>query len=205
MKESLPFSQACENNKQPIAEVLQRHLSRPGRLLEIGSGTGQHGYYFSQLFPHIDFQPSDREEYLPHIRQWVQAACRPNFNPPLELDVNQYQPQSETYDYLFSANTSHIMSWTEVERFFSLIPRLLKGDGLFFLYGPFNYQGKFTSQSNARFDQWLKAQAPHQGIRNFEDIDQLAKEQGLQLLEDNPMPANNRTLVWQMQSEQVSG
>lgn len=196
-----PFSQASENNKRPIGTVLSRHLHTPGRLLEIGSGTGQHGHFFAQEFPHINWQPSDRRDNLALIQLWVNDEPRPNYPAPLEIDVNTFNPppQNKPYDYLFSANTAHIMSFDEVNLFFNLIPKMLAPKGLFFLYGPFNYQGQYTSESNARFDEWLKAQAPHQGIRDFEAINKLAELQGLSLLEDNAMPANNRTLVWQLE------
>lgn len=197
-----PFSQASENNKRPIGTVLSRHLRSPGRLLEIGSGTGQHGHFFAQEFPHITWQPSDRRDNLPLIQMWVNDEPKPNYLAPREIDVNTFNPvatsHQDTYDYLYSANTAHIMSIEEVTLFFGLIPQMLTPEGLFFLYGPFNYQGQYTSESNARFDEWLKAQAPHQGIRDFEAINALAMQQGLSLIEDNAMPANNRTIVWQL-------
>lgn len=195
----LPFSQSCENNKQPIAEVLARHIQVPARLLEIGSGTGQHGYYFSQRFPGLHWQPSDCAENLPMIRQWVDAAGRDNYAQPLLLDVAEPQLSSYQYDYLFSANTLHIMAWSEVEAFFQLVPRVLRDGGLLIVYGPFNYGGAFTSDSNAQFDRWLKSRAVHQGIRDIEAVNALAAQHGLTLIEDNAMPANNRTLVWRHQ------
>lgn len=195
----LPFSQSCENNKQPIAEVLARHIEVPARLLEIGSGTGQHGYYFSERFPGLYWQPSDCAENLPMIRQWVEAADRDNYVQPLLLDVAETQLSSQQYDYLFSANTLHIMAWPEVEAFFRLVPQVLHRDGLLIVYGPFNYGGAFTSDSNAQFDQWLKSRAAHQGIRDIQAVSTLAAQHGLTLIEDNAMPANNRTLVWRHQ------
>ncbi|MEE4251191.1 MAG: DUF938 domain-containing protein, partial [Alcanivoracaceae bacterium] len=162
--DQLPFSQACENNRKPIGAVLARHIKVPARLLEIGSGTGQHGYYFSESFPGLQWQPSDCAENLPIIRQWVEAAGRDNYAWPLLLDVAHPQLSAQQYDYLFSANTLHIMAWAEVEAFFRLVPQMLRGGGLLIVYGPFNYGGAFTSESNARFDQLLKSRAPHQGI-----------------------------------------
>lgn len=191
-----PFSQACANNQQPILEVLQRHILQPGTLLEIGSGTGQHGVYMAGHLPHILWQSSDIAAHLPGIESWRQDAMLSNLAPPLPFDVNDHALPVTPCPYLFSANTLHIMSWPSVVALFQKIPRLLLPDGLAFFYGPFNYQGCFTSDSNARFDQWLKNQAPHQGIRDFEAIATLAQAAGLTLLEDCPMPANNRTLVW---------
>lgn len=191
-----PFSQACENNQQPILEVLRRHVSVPGTLLEIGSGTGQHAVFMARHLPQLQWQPTDVPANLPGIDAWRTEAGLGNVAPPLAFDVWDATPSLTPSRYLFSANTLHIMSWETVQRFFSLIPSLLEPDGIAFFYGPFNYNGIFTSDSNARFDQWLKAQAPHQGIRDFAAVAQLAEQAGMALIEDCPMPANNRTLVW---------
>lgn len=194
---SLPFSQSCENNREPIGAVLRRHIRTPARLLEIGSGTGQHGYYYSAEFAELFWQPSDRAENLSAISQWVAAAGRDNFAEPLQLDVLDAPVLHQTYDYLFSANTLHIMPWRAVEAFFALMPSLLKTEARVFIYGPFNYGGQFTSDSNAAFDRWLKEAGAHRGIRDREAVEQLAGQAALELLEDNPMPANNRLLVFQ--------
>ena len=83
-----------------------------------------------------------------------------------------------------------------VEAMFAGVGRLLAPGGLFALYGPFNYGGDYTAESNARFDRWLKELDPLSGIRDFETLDRLAGEAGMVLLGDHPMPANNRTLCW---------
>ena len=198
---SKPFSQACANNQQPILDVLRRYLTEPGTVLEIGSGTGQHAVFMAQHLPHIHWQPSDISAHLPGIRAWRDDAALPNVATPLCFDVTDAAaPFAASARYLFSANTLHIMSWQNVERFFRWIPDLLQPGGLAFFYGPFNYQGAFTSDSNTQFDAWLKSQAPHQGIRDFEAITDLADAAGLTLVEDCAMPANNRTLVWRRDS-----
>lgn len=127
---------------------------------------------------------------------WLDEASLPNVLPPLALDVNQTGWRRDRYDAVFSANTLHIMSWPEVERFFAGVGDVLETGGLLAVYGPFNANGAFTSESNARFDAWLKARDPASGVRDFEAVDALARAQGLILLRDIAMPANNRTLVW---------
>ena len=194
----LPFSQACENNREPIRQVLSQYVQQEQvTLLEIGSGTGQHGAYITGKHPGIHWHPTDRQENLEGIRAWVTHTGHQNFYAPVELDINHPRWQGEPVDLVFSANTAHIMSWDEVQRLFEFLPGALKSGGYFLLYGPFNYNGRFTSESNAQFDDWLKSQAAHRAIRDFEKVDALAQEQGLQLVNDHPMPANNRTLVWQ--------
>ncbi len=192
-----PFSQSCENNKQPILEVLRRYLQAPGSVNEIGSGTGQHAVFMAAQLPHLAWQPSDVADNLPGIVAWCEEADLDNLAQPLRFDVNDKDTPLEPASYLFSANTLHIMSWPSVERLFDWLPQLLLPEGIACFYGPFNYQGQFTSESNARFNEWLKSRGEHQGIRDFEAIAQLAENAGMRLLEDCAMPANNRILVWQ--------
>ena len=192
---SLPFSQACENNKRPILDVLKQHLPETGLVLEVGSGTGQHAAYFSEQLPSIQWQPSDRASYLDGINRWRQQSALKNFLTPLTLDVKDSWP-TITADAVFSANTLHIMSWPEAQQFFKKLPSVLKSGGVVCVYGPFNYGGKYTSESNAAFDQMLKARDPLSGIRDFEAANKLANGAGLSLLADYTMPANNRCLLW---------
>lgn len=192
-----PYSEACEKNQSAILEVLQSALSRQHHVLEIASGTGQHAVHFGRALPHLTWQTSE----LPHnhagIRAWLDEAALPNVLPPVALDVTDAHWPAGVVDAIFNANTVHIVSEPEVERMFAGIARTLSAGGILCLYGPFNYHKKFTSESNARFDVWLKSRNPESGIRDFEAIDQLAKTHGLRLLQDVAMPSNNRTLVWQ--------
>ena len=192
-----PYSEACEKNQSAILEVLQSALSRQHHVLEIASGTGQHAVHFGRALPHLTWQTSE----LPHnhagIRAWLDEAALPNVLPPVALDVTDAHWPTGVVDAIFNANTVHIVSEPEVERMFAGIARTLSAGGILCLYGPFNYHKKFTSESNARFDVWLKSRNPESGIRDFEAIDQLAKTHGLRLLQDVAMPSNNRTLVWQ--------
>lgn len=190
-----PFSQACENNKAPILEVLKEHLNASDYVLEVGSGTGQHAVHFAQSLQHLQWQPADREENIEGINLWRDWAQLGNLLAPLILDVNQPWPVT-TAQNIYSANTLHIMSWGEVELFFKAVDNILTPSGVLCVYGPFNYDGEFSSESNARFDQWLKARDPLSGIRDFEAVNNLAEAAGLSLLADYPMPANNRCLVW---------
>lgn len=191
-----PFSQACENNKQPIFEHLQQVFAEVGSVLEIGSGTGQHAVFFAPRMPHLTWQPSDLAENLPGIRAWIQTGQAANLKLPIELDVTWDAWPVDRVDGIFSANSLHIMSWPSVGRLFEGVGRTLKPGGVLCLYGPFNYGGAYTSTSNAQFDQWLKQQNPDSAIRHFEDVNALASDQGLVLCSDHAMPANNRLLVW---------
>lgn len=191
-----PFSESCEQNKQPILEVLRSWFADRAHVLEIGSGTGQHAVFFAANLPHLAWQTSDRAENHPGIRAWLGEAALANTRAPLTLDVAAPWPEIQA-DAVFSANTTHIMHWNEVEAFFDGVGRLLPEGGLFALYGPFNQGGQFTSDSNAKFDQWLKARDPMSGVRNFEDLDGLARAAGMWLKAEVAMPANNRSLCWE--------
>jgi cyclopropane fatty-acyl-phospholipid synthase-like methyltransferase len=190
------FSSACERNREPILSVLHQVLPHDAHVLEIGSGTGQHAVYFGREMPHLRWQTSDRPSYHASIRAWIDDAGLPNVLPPLALDVAVDDWPQGPYDAVFSANTCHIMAWNEVQTMFAGIGRVLAENGIVCIYGPFNQGGQFTSASNAAFDASLKAQAAHMGIRDVEAVSQLAAEQGLKLLADYAMPANNRLLVW---------
>lgn len=190
-----PYSPACDRNKAPILAVLAAHLHEAGQVLEIGSGTGQHAVHFAEALPHVIWQCSDRPDYLPGIRQWLADAALPNTPPPLPLDVAGNWPEGR-FDVVFTANTLHIMGWPQVGQLFAHLPRILAPAGLFVVYGPFNYGGRFTSASNAEFDAALRSDDPARGIRDFEAVDALAGQAGLHLLEDRSLPANNRCIVW---------
>lgn len=191
-----PFAESCEQNREPILAVLREVFADRRRVLEIGSGTGQHAVYFAPELPHLHWQTGDLPLHHRGIRQWIDEAALPNVLPPIALDVTQDAWYGGRYDAVFSANTLHIMSWTEVERFFEGVGKVLETGGVLAVYGPFNYNGTFTSESNARFDAWLKSRDPASGVRDFEAVDALARDQGLVLQRDYAMPANNRTLVW---------
>lgn len=193
-----PFSQACENNKQPILDIISPVFSRHDCVLEIGSGTGQHAVFFARHMPHLRWQCSDQTEYLPGIRAWIEDAGLNNLEAPLTIDVTMPWPVTQV-PAVFSANTVHIMHWPQVEAFFEGLRNHLGKDGDFCLYGPFNYQGSYTSDSNARFDQWLKQRDPEMGIRDIDAITALAEGAALTLLEDHTMPANNRLLHFRKQ------
>jgi cyclopropane fatty-acyl-phospholipid synthase-like methyltransferase len=196
-----PHSEACDRNRDPILKVIRPVLAGCSAVLEIGSGTGQHAVYFAAAMPHLVWHPSDREEYLPGIRLWIEEAGLPNLRPPLGLDVNAVPWRHPPVDAVFSANTAHIMHWPEVRALIAGVGALLPPGGAFLLYGPFNYNGRYTSDSNRHFDAWLKARDPDSGIRPFEDVDALATEAGLTLQRDVAMPANNRILYWRKPAE----
>ncbi|MCO4836804.1 MAG: DUF938 domain-containing protein [Oceanospirillaceae bacterium] len=194
---SKPFSQACANNQDIICDQLQPILEHKKYVLEVGSGTGQHGVWFARKMPHLSWQLSDRIQNHAGINMWVDEFPSPNLLPPIALDVLQDLWPATVYDAVYSANTAHIMPWEALEAMFSGIGRSLLSGGVFCLYGPMKYMGVLEAQSNVAFDTMLRQQNPFQGIREFEDINHIAARAGLVLMQDNAMPANNRLIVWQ--------
>lgn len=226
-----PVSPACERNREPILAVLREHFDDRRRVLEIGSGSGQHAVHFAAAMPWLLWQCTDRAVALPGIGMWLEEAALANTPPPLELDVAAWpwfqtpfvrsgsgsaqrsaptpalprkrereqgstRENQQAFDVAFSANTLHIMSWGEVEALFDGLDAVLTDDAVVAVYGPFNYGGTYSSDSNREFDAWLKARDLRSGIRDFEAVDGLARAIGLRLIEDVAMPANNRCLMW---------
>ena len=191
----LPFSESCERNKQPIVEILSRVLPPDGRILEIGSGTGQHVVFFSLRFPGLLWQPSDRRENLNGISRRIEQEGGDNTLPPIELDVLERWPERE-FDAAFSANTAHIMSWEAVCAMFAGLGQHLAPGGVLCLYGPFNQDGRSTAPSNEDFDRQLRARFPHMGLRDIEALESLAESHQMSLEQQYAMPANNHSLLF---------
>lgn len=198
-----PYSESCDQNREPILSVIKPLLKDKRTVLEIGSGTGQHAVYFTSKMPHLTWQPTDQKQYLHGINLWRRDAHTDSILEPLELDVTRSEWPDKQYDAIFSANTLHIMHLHDVKSFFRGVKDRLNEDGVLIIYGPFNYNYQFTSESNARFDDWLKMRDSQSGIRHFEEVNELASQQSLVLEKDYPMPANNRILYWKLESNEV--
>lgn len=192
-----PFAESCERNREPILDVLRDAFADRRHVLEIGSGTGQHAVHFAAALPHLVWQASERAGHLEGIRAWLDDAALPNTLAPIVFDVAGDTWPVARYDAVFTANTLHIMAWAEVERLFAHLREVTTRDALLAVYGPFNLDGQFTSDSNAAFDVSLKQRARHMGIRDLEAVDALAATAGFARIDDHALPANNRLVLWQ--------
>ena len=193
----MKHSEACERNKGPILEKLEVHFRDRNKILEIGSGTGQHAVYFAKNLSHLTWYTSDLKENLPDLNERISSEGEPNVELPLELDVTVHPWPLNAADGVFTANTLHIMPWAFVPDFFTGTGKVLKDGGVLCIYGPFKYKGKFTSDSNKDFDGLLKSKNTESGIRDFEEVNKLALDQGFRLVSDYSMPANNQLIVWE--------
>lgn len=194
------FSEACERNKAPILDVIKPYLQHSKEVLEIGSGTGQHAAYFAGAMPHLIWHTTDLRENHPSILAWIESSELPNLRKPRTLNVGQSIWPVNQIDAIFTANTCHIMSWERVRDMFEGANRVLKPGGHLLIYGPFNVNGEYTSESNKEFDASLKQRDPESGIRDYDDMNRVARHNGFSLIQRHEMPANNMLLAYQKSS-----
>jgi cyclopropane fatty-acyl-phospholipid synthase-like methyltransferase len=192
----LTFSAACERNKDPILEVLRVCLADRAQVLEIGSGTGQHAVHFARALAHLTWHPTEQLAYLADLTERVKLEGPHNLRPPTVLDVRQSLWPVRSVDAIFTANTLHIMSWAEVMALFHGIGTVLSPGGVLCIYGPFRYEGRYTSDSNREFDLMLQERDPDSGLRDMQAVTALAQQYGLRLDADHDLPANNRLVVF---------
>ncbi len=191
-----PYSEYAARNVTPILEILKNEFGSASRVLEIGSGTGQHAVAFAAAMDHLHWQTSDLDENHAGIRAWIDGSGIKNIAPPLSMDVREASVDQGAYDAAFSANTAHIMGIDAVGKMFSLVAEALRPGGVFCLYGPFRQGGEFNAQSNADFDANLRQRDSVMGIRDIEKLDEFALAAGLQRVRFYAVPSNNNVAVW---------
>lgn len=196
------FSPACERNKHVIADCLQTIFTNSHSVLEIGSGSGQHALHFANLHRHLIWQPTELPHHVAGLNNNIDASDSDNVQSALVLDVIQPIAIEKQFEVVYTANTFHIMPWDSVKKLFEQLASVCLPMGYLVVYGQFKYNGQFTSDSNEAFDQRLKENNHDSGIRDFEQVQQLALHHEFGLVEDNPMPANNQLLVWQYQPKE---
>ena len=184
-------------NSIPILDILRDEFRVVNRVLEIGSGNGQHATTFAAELPNLVWQTSDLDENHATIKHWLADASVGNVLPPLSLDVRTASGPSSSFDGVFSANSAHIMSLPAVAKMFALVAEVLQENGVFCLYGPFRQKGEFNSDSNAAFHASLRSRNSEMGIRHLEELDEFARSSGLLRQRLFSMPANNYLAVWQ--------
>jgi SAM-dependent methyltransferase len=188
---------AAERNKSPILEVLQRVLPPRGLVLEIGSGTGQHVVHFAKALSQLSWQPSDPDaENRQSIALWSRVEELGNVNPPLALDVRERPWPIDAADAIVCINVVHVAPWAATLALFDGVREVLPPEGLLFLYGPYRRGGRHTAPSNEKFDADLRAHDPEWGLRDIDEVAEVADRVGFALAEIVDMPANNFSLVF---------
>ncbi len=191
------FAPATQRNRQPILDVLSRVLPGSGRVLEVASGSGEHALWFAQHLRPLIWQPSDPD---PACRRSIAAhaahAGLATIEAPLDLDAAAARWPIESADAVVCINMTHIAPWEATEGLVAGAARILPSEGPLYLYGPHMRGGHHTAPSNAAFDASLRRHNPDWGLRNVEDLAELAATQGLVLSKVVEMPANNLSLVF---------
>ncbi len=193
-----PFCAAADRNKDPILQVLRTVFVHPGLALEIGAGTGQHAVHFATHLAWLTWQPTEREDVLAQTHAGTANSGLANLRPAVALDVGWARWPVASAQGVYSSNTAHILGWPDVVKMFGGIQALLQPGGAFCLYGPFNEEGRFTSQGNVWLDAWARAGNPESGLRDIGALEALGAAVGLRLEVRHALPANNQLLVWRV-------
>ena len=188
---------AVARNRDPILAVLREVLDAPGTVLEIASGTGEHAVHFASALPYLVWQPTDPDdEARRSIAAHAARAQLPNLLPPLELDAAAAAWPVERADAVVSINMIHIAPWRAAEGLMAGAGRLLAPGAPLYLYGPYRQHGRHTAPSNAAFDESLKERDPEWGVRDLDEVAELADRHGLALQRTVAMPANNLSVIF---------
>lgn len=190
------FSQAADNNQNVILHVMRAWLPDGGDVLEIGSGSGQHAIHMAKSISALRWQPTEQAGVLAALTQNVRNYGTPNIAIPISLDLSKHEWPTRGFDAVYSANVLHIVNTTLGATLIQGSAAVLERGGFVLLYGPFKYRGKFTTESNANFDAFLRDRDSKSGIRDVEWVSAIAEEEGLKLIEDQDMPANNQFLIF---------
>lgn len=196
-----PYALPAARNAAPILEVLQREFRDCSRVIEIGSGTGQHAVTFAERLDHLFWQTSDLDQNHAGIVAWLERAQLENAGPPLSVDVRTATVDAGAYDAAFSSNTAHIMDIDAVAKMFELVGSALSGGGVFCLYGPFRVAGAFNTTSNEQFDAGLRSRDPAMGVRDLEQLDDFAAAAHLEGRRLYAVPSNNYVAAWRKQAD----
>jgi cyclopropane fatty-acyl-phospholipid synthase-like methyltransferase len=190
-------SPSAQRNKEPILDVIKKIFSDRKDVLEIGAGTGEHAAFFSKNLRHLTWTACDRKQNHRDMKMWIKDEALTNLKGPYEFEIGANTNLSQKFDAFFLANVLHIMSWKQCKSLFKILPKMMKPKSKIVFYGPFNKQGKFTSESNEQFDHVLKKRDPQSGIRHLEDIATNMAKNGFFLTEEIDMPANNKILFFE--------
>ena len=197
------FFSATQRNRDCIGDVLSRIIKKNCSILEIGSGSGEHGVFFQKRFPEIIWQTSDPDLLnRKSIISWIEyEELSREMPPPLDLDVEKVPWHLPTQllnslQGIVSINMIHVAKWNCTIELFKEAGKLLKKGQFLMLYGPFKISNKHTSQSNYFFDNSLKMQNDLWGIKNLEEVCDESNKNGFSQEEIISMPANNFSIIY---------
>lgn len=198
------YAPATERNREAILEVLLEVLPPTGTVLEVSSGTGEHAVFFAPRLTPRHWLPTDPNPLaIASINAWRSYTKAENLYPPIVLDA--CQPNCELGDVepisaIVNINMIHIAPWEACLGLMAGAKLILPPDGILYLYGPFKRGGKHTSPSNIAFDESLREQNPDWGVRDLDKVVAVAKSQQLNLVKIVAMPANNLSVIFQLET-----
>ncbi|WP_156964732.1 DUF938 domain-containing protein [Methylocapsa aurea] len=196
------YAPAARRNCNPILEILLEHLPSEGLVLEVASGSGEHCIRFGEKLPRHVMQPSDPDPAArASIDAWIAASRVENVRAAIALDAAATVWPLNEAAAIICINMVHIAPWAATQGLFTGAARVLPSDGPLFLYGPYKRGGGHVSQSNADFDLDLRRRNAQWGVRDIEQIAELALATGFSEPLAIEMPANNMTLVFRKQRE----
>lgn len=196
LEATYPFALEDEKNFPVLLNKLKKILSGSERVLEICSGSGQHALCFAEAMPTLSWQPTELPEYLVALNEALDSAQLKNIKTAAVLDVSKKEQPGFVADVVYTSNTMHMFPWTVTQNMIVQASKVLPFKGLFIIYGPFKYKGEHTSESNRFLDSRIKKMNRHRGIRDFEEVKQVANTHSLMLKHDFSMPLNNHLLVF---------
>jgi len=188
---------ATQRNRDAILDVLRGVLPPSGLVLEIASGSGEHIVHFANALPGLTFQPSDPEDAAQlSIAAWAGETGLANIRPPLAIDVRREPWPIMQADAMLCINMIHISPWEATQALMRNAGRILSKGAPLYLYGPYRRKDIVTADSNEAFDADLKSRNPQWGLRQLDDVAELAHAAGFSGPEVTPMPANNLSVVF---------
>lgn len=188
---------ATQRNREPILAVLQRVLPAHGLVLEVASGTGEHAAFLAPHFPGLRWQPSDPDPELRlSIAAWTAHLGTPTVLPPIELDVERWPWPVAQAEAVVCINMIHIAPWSATRALLRGARAVLPPGGVLYLYGPYQRDHRHTAPSNQDFDDGLRRMNPEWGVRDLDDVTEVAAEEGLARREVVAMPANNLSVIF---------
>ncbi len=192
---------ATARNREAILAILQHELQPGARVLEVGSGTGEHIVHFAQALPQVNWQPTEADpSQLPSIAAWIEHGQLDNVAAPRAFDAYTDTWPEHEFDAILCINVLHYTPWPTVPALMAGAARALVPGGMLYTYGAYRREGRHTAASNEAFDHWLKARDPRFGVRDLETVEALARSHGLVLTAVHDMPANNLSLVFRHQA-----
>jgi hypothetical protein len=193
---------AGNRNRDPILSVFQEIFPKSGEVLELASGAGNHVNYFAPHFPGLKFQPSDyNDEVFDTIKKKRAEAGNKNVSDPIKIDLTASDTwpcaSDRLYDAIFVVNLFQVAPVSICDGIAQVAERVLTKEGFVAIYGPFRVDGKYTTESNAAFDQEILApKIAEWGLKDVRDLERAAKVHNIGLKKIMEMPANNFILLF---------